>query len=121
MKKDLTYYRALPYSRTVTRFKDEEDGKVYFCVSFKEIPEIKGVHEDRPRAIQLANELFDAYVVAQLAWKEHIDEPEVQRYRRGGLRNIEPQSATNSAEQVSPKEFQAKPKSLLRERPVTVS
>lgn len=90
MKKGLDYYRSLPYRRIVTRFQEEEDGETYFCVSFVEIPEVKGLHQDRLKAIQLANELFDAYVVAQLSWHEDIPEPNEQRYRLGGLFKIQP-------------------------------
>ena len=90
MKKDLGYYRSLPYSLTVERFTDEEDGETYFRASFKELPHVKGVHRERLMAVQLAKELFDSYIQAQLEWEEDIPEPEARRFRkRGGLFKFE--------------------------------
>lgn len=85
MKKDLAYYRSLPYRRTIRRFMEEEDGEIYFCVSFAELPHVKGIHTNHLEALRLAHELFDAYVQAQLEWGEPIPEPETGRKpKRGG-------------------------------------
>lgn len=86
MKHDLAYYRSLPYRLDVTRFVEEEDDALYYCAAYVQLPEVKGVHEDRLLAITLAKELFDSYVDAQLEWGEPIPEPESRRYREpGGL------------------------------------
>lgn len=86
MSKDLKYYRGLPYSLKVDQFEEAEDGETYYRAVYEEMPQVKGVHQDRLLAIKLAKELFDSYVEAQLAWGEEIPEPAVKRFRkRGGL------------------------------------
>ena len=84
MKKDLAYYRSLPYTLRVTRFVEEEDGETYFCASYDQIPHVKGVHEERLLAVRLAKELFDAYIEAQLAWGQDIPVPDSPRFRKPG-------------------------------------
>lgn len=85
MKKDLDYYRSLPYSLTVDRFEEEEDGETYYRASYEELPHVKGVHEERLMAVRLAKELFDSYIEAQLEWGGEIPEPEPRFRKRGGL------------------------------------
>lgn len=86
MSKDLNHYRGLPYTLRVDRFHEEEDGKAYYCAAYEQLPQVKGVHEDRLLAIKLAKELFDAFVEAQIHWGAPIPEPAEQRSRkRGGL------------------------------------
>lgn len=110
MKKDLAYYRSLPYSLQVERFREEEDGQVYFRAKYEELPQVKGVHQDRLVAIQLAKELFDTYVEALLSWGEEIPEPEQTRYRkRGGLFKFEADSGPHSEGSVEPRRDRAAP------------
>lgn len=85
MKKDLTYYRGLPYTLRTTRSVDPEDGQMYYYAAYEELP-VRGVHEDRLLAIKLAKELFDSYVEAQLAWGEPVPEPESRRSPKHGGR-----------------------------------
>ncbi len=85
MTKDLDYYRGLPYTRRKTRFQDKEDGKLYYCVFFEQLPDVKGIHQEELRAIKLAQELFDSYILAQLEWDEDIPEPNPRFRKRGGL------------------------------------
>lgn len=89
MTKDLDYYRGLPYARRTTRFQDDEDGEFYYCVSFEQLPEVKGIHQDELRAIKLAHELFDAYILAQLEWGEDIPEASPRFRKPGGLWRFE--------------------------------
>lgn len=97
MKKDLAYYKSLPYSLTVERFEEEEDGEFYFRAQYRELPRVEGVHQDRLVAIRLAKELFDAYVETLLEWGEEIPEPDVRRFRkRGGLFKFEAVEASPS-------------------------
>jgi hypothetical protein len=98
MKKNLAYYKNLPYTLRVERFEEEEDGRTYFCASYQEMPHVKGVHENRLIAVRLAKELFDDYVEAQLEWGREIEEPDVPRYRkRGGLWKFSLAGPTRSA------------------------
>ena len=86
MSKDLSYYRALPYALRVDRFVEPEDGAEYYRATFVQLPQVIGIHKDRLLAINLAKELFDDYVEAQLAWSEEVPEPDAPRTRkRGGL------------------------------------
>lgn len=102
MKKNLDYYRSLPYTLKLDRFEEEEDGEIYFCAYFEQLPHVKGVHPDRLMAIKLAKELFDSYVEAQLAWGEEIPEPSAPRSRKvGGLYKLRALDSPSGAPDAS--------------------
>lgn len=97
MKKTLEYYRGLPYHLRVTRFVEDEDQGLYYCASYAQLPEVKGIHQDRLVAVRLAKELFDSYIEAHLDWGEDIPEPASRRSRKpGGLYKIHEVSPSES-------------------------
>ena len=104
MKKDLAYYRGLPYRMELGRFEEEEDGQRYYCASYIHLPQVKGVHQDRLMAIKLARNSFDSFVEARLQWGEKIEEPETPRYREpGGFSKIWPaRGVSHSAAKATP-------------------
>jgi len=86
MKRDLAYYRSLPYRLTVERLEEPEDGLTYYCASYDELPTVKGVHTDQQMARKLAKELFDSYIEAHLEWGREIPEPATSRSPKVGGR-----------------------------------
>ena len=75
-KKDLAYYRALPFTRRVTREQGDEGEGYYFVAEIVELPGCFAVAESRLEAIAKLNEVFDEYVEAKLEWRSEIPEPQ---------------------------------------------
>lgn len=71
MKKDLQYYRALPYTRAI---RPSEDGG--WEASIEELPGCFAVGNTSGEAAILLDCAFDEYVEAKLAWGSDIVEPE---------------------------------------------
>ena len=100
MKKDLNYYRRLPYSRTMA-WVDEDSGDGYWCVRIEELPGLIAAHTDRLRAVEMAKEMFDEYIEAHIAWGNEIPVPEERRFRRGYIAEIRSsESETSASERV---------------------
>lgn len=72
----LAYYKLLPYQRVVTTFLDEDDGQIYWQVTYPEIDEnCMAIDRDRLRAIVTANEVFDDWVEMLLEQGEAVPLP----------------------------------------------
>lgn len=78
MKKDLAYYRALPYTRRIDL--EEEGGQQYFVASVVELPGCFAVGQTREDAIANLKTVFDDWIQAKLAWGSPIPEPERGHY-----------------------------------------
>ena len=112
MKRDLAYFRGLPYEFYVDRFVEEEDGKIYYRAAYRELPAIQGVHQDSLLAINLARELFDSYVEAQLEWGNDLPEPAPRFRAPGGQLKI---STTDSSEGSDLSVSSVKPQTVSKE------
>ena len=77
MKKDLAYYRALPYDREWLP-RDDESGR-YFVVRVKDIPDIYGTGSLKSDALHALWSAFDDFVTWCLEEGMEIPEPRVVR------------------------------------------
>jgi len=82
MKKDLAYYRALPYRRMEERLS--EDGRTYWVVRYETLPGLIAAHDDRLSAHELSKELFDEYIETHLEQALPIPEPARASFRAPG-------------------------------------
>ena len=95
MKKDLDYYRLLPYARRVDR-EEEEGAETYWVASVVELSGCMAHGASRPEAILQLNSAFDEYIEAMLGWGKDIPEPERTVKARGGFKRLSPPSAATS-------------------------
>ena len=84
MKKDLRYYRTLPYQKSVERI--DEDGERYFVARIEELDGCIAAADSRPGALAMLKGVFDEYIEAMLEWGHDIAEPEQGLAKaRGGM------------------------------------
>lgn len=74
-KRDLSYYRGLPYRRRVDLAV--ENGEEFFIASVLELPGLKADGRDHVEALKNLAEAFDDYIQAMLEWGTEIPEPEL--------------------------------------------
>jgi predicted RNase H-like HicB family nuclease len=77
MERDLQFYRALPYSRTVSLVEDDGGDGTYFLAHVEELPSVKADGESHVEALYNLSLAFDDYISAMLAVGRAIPEPEL--------------------------------------------
>lgn len=103
MKRDLKYYRALPYARAVERL--DEEGQRYFVARIPDLPGCLATGKSSVEALAYLKEAFDEYISAKLEWGTPIPEPsrlpgpKVQT-PRGGWKTDETQPAEGPSTDV---------------------
>ena len=75
IKKDLAYYRALPYTRRVEYKEDEGEWASYFLSNIDELPGCFATGKTRSEAIYNLSLLFDDYIEGLLELRGEIPEP----------------------------------------------
>jgi len=75
IKKDLNYYRALPYTRRVGYKEDEGEWASYFLANIDELPGCFATGKTRSEAIYNLGLLFDDYIEGLLELRGEIPEP----------------------------------------------
>jgi len=113
--KDVSYYRRLPYARTVALVA-EAGGGTYFLASIEELPGVRGSGADPSEALMALQDAFEDYLEAMSSWGKAIPEPELwpsslgfeamkiqPAPRRPGGRRDAPSSYTSSSWGVEPK------------------
>lgn len=98
MKKDLDYYRLLPYARRMER-EEEEGAEPYWVARVDELGGCIAHGATRPEAILQLNIAFDEYIEAMLEWGKDIPEPERTVKVRGRFKRLpaEPTVTSTSA------------------------
>lgn len=76
--KNLSYYRRLPYTRTVGR--EEYEGERWYAAQISELPGLVAAGETRAKAMAELDKAFDSYIEAQLEWGGEIPEPDHVEY-----------------------------------------
>ena len=95
MKKNLDYYRLLPYSRRVDK-EQEEGTEPYFVARVDELRGCIAHGATRAEAILQLNIAFDEYIEAMLEWGKDIPEPERTVKARGGFKRLTAESTVTS-------------------------
>ncbi|MGQ0813085.1 MAG: type II toxin-antitoxin system HicB family antitoxin [Gemmatimonadota bacterium] len=72
--RDASYYRALPYRRTVEK-RTDSDGTSYFIARISEIPPLRIHGESRVEALLKLDEIFDDVIESMIDAGEDIPEP----------------------------------------------
>lgn len=73
-KKDLNYFRAIPYSRRLELIV-ESDGTHYWIASIEELPGCRTDGKTCAEAILNLDDAFDLYIEAKLEWDSPIPKP----------------------------------------------
>jgi len=74
-RKDLDYYRSLPYERTL-RVEHDDDGE-YFVASIRELQGVEADGATHWEALFELQAAFDDAIQALLEWGDDIPEPEL--------------------------------------------
>lgn len=74
MKKDLAYYRTLPYTRLVEQVTDEAGS--YYVARIEELRGCLAAGDTRLEAVANLKGAFDEYIEALLGWGSDIPEPQ---------------------------------------------
>lgn len=77
MKKDLRYYRSLPYTRRSQPFR--ENGDSYWLAWIEEFEGCVAEGKTEQEAFAVLEEVFDDYVAAKHEWESEIPEPNKHR------------------------------------------
>ena len=80
MKRNIAYYRALPYTKVVER--EGKGQEAYFVVRIKELPGCIATGRTRPEALLNIKEAFDEFIEAHLDWGNWLAEPARQGRRK---------------------------------------
>ena len=79
-KKDLAYFRALPYRRRV-HLIEEDTGEAYFVAEVVELPGVEADGAYPHEAFYNLQQAFEDYLAAMLKWGEVIPEPVAKAIR----------------------------------------
>lgn len=82
MKKDIQYYRELPYTKRVDREHDEGEWETYYAATISELPGCMATGKTRQEALCNLKYFFDEYIEGLLEWRESIPEPIAVRQPR---------------------------------------